>query len=55
MKRLRLPLLTALVSPTMAGDLGPEDLLPEQISNVFTKVGTKWDGFCIKLKTLCLI
>ena len=46
MKCLLLPLIAALVSPAIAGDLGPADLLQEQISNAFPKVGTKWDGFC---------
>ena len=46
MKRLLLPLLAALALPTIAGDFGPADLLQEQISKAFPKVGTKWDGFC---------
>ena len=40
MKRLLLPLLASLALPTIAGDL------LEQISKAFTKVETKWDGFC---------
>ena len=45
MKRLLLPLIAALALPTIAGDFGSADLL-EQISKAFTKVETKWDGFC---------
>ena len=46
MKRLLLPLLAALALPSIAGDLGPADLLQEQMSNAFPKVGTTWEGFC---------
>ena len=46
MRKFLIPLLASFALPTFAGDLGPADLLQEQMSNAFPKVGTTWDGFC---------
>lgn len=50
--RVMIPLLIAAITPwlvlapSFAGDLGPADLSPEQLSNGFPIVGTKWKAWC---------
>lgn len=34
------------VAPVFAGDLGPADLAPEQLSSSFPAVGTTWNAWC---------
>jgi hypothetical protein len=35
-----------VLAPVFAGDLGPADLAPEQLSSAFPPVGTKWNAWC---------
>lgn len=35
-----------IATPSIAGDLGPADLSPEQLSAGFPAVGTKWQAWC---------
>ena len=43
-------MLLLLGAPALAGDLGPADLAPEQMSAAFPTIGTQWKAWCGSLK-----